>query len=74
MAELMKSLITRNLYVPWYPNVGLDFIYTELNDDMPMKLFQGRISRGLVLLNLDRRTKLSKWLYKHYIGTNKSII
>ena len=74
MADLMKSLITRNLYGPWYPNVRLDFVYTDLNYDIPMKLFQGRISRGLVLLNLDRRTKLYQWIDKHYIGTNKSII
>ena len=74
MADLMKSLITRKLYGPWYPNVRLDFLYTELNYDTPLRLFQGRISRGLVLLNLDSRTKLYKWIYKHYVGTNKSII
>ena len=75
MAELTRSLIARQ-YFGQFHSVWKLFLYSSLNNDSPIRIRGGMMfaDRGVIYLHLDQRTKLYKWIFKHYDGTKKAII
>ena len=75
MCELMRSLLARENFEQLDKIYLLSRIYAALGNDSPMRVYGHTIVpyRGY-MYNQDGRKKLYKWIFKHYIGTNKSII